>query len=65
MAVARVCNSFKKFILTCNHGFTRAIYTVSQRNVPLILCNNFDTHEQILTFFGRNVTDKVGNQKVL
>jgi len=26
---------------------------------------NFDTHEQILIFFGRNVTDKVGNQKML
>ena len=24
----------------------------------------FDTHEQILIFFGRNVTNKVGNQKV-
>jgi len=28
-------------------------------------CYNFDTHEQILTFFGRNVTVKVGNQKML
>jgi len=28
-------------------------------------CYNFDTHEPILIFFGRNVTDKVGNQKVL
>jgi len=26
-------------------------------------CYNFDTHEQILIFFGRNVTDKVGNQR--
>jgi len=26
-------------------------------------CYNFDTHEQI--FVGRNVTDKVGNQKML
>jgi len=26
-------------------------------------CYNFDTHEQILVFFGRNVTDKVGSQK--
>jgi len=25
----------------------------------------FDAHEWILTFFGRNVTDKVGNQKML
>jgi len=26
---------------------------------------NFDAHEWILIFFGRNVTDKVGNQKTL
>ena len=26
-------------------------------------CYNSDTHEWILIFFGRNVTDKVGNQK--
>ena len=26
-------------------------------------CYNIDTYEQILIFFGRNVTDKVGNQK--
>jgi len=26
---------------------------------------NFETHEHILIFFGRNVTDKVGNQKML
>jgi len=37
------------------------LYTVSQKNV----WNSFDTHEQILIFFGRNVTNKVGNQKVL
>jgi len=28
-------------------------------------CYNFNTHKQILIFFGRNVTDKVGNQKML
>ena len=37
-------------------------YTDSQ-NVPPLACYNFDTHEWILIFFGRNVTDKVGNQK--
>jgi len=26
---------------------------------------DFDAHEWILTFFGRNVNDKVGNQKTL
>jgi len=28
-------------------------------------CCNFDTHEWILMFFDRNVTNKVGNQKTL
>ena len=41
------------------------LYTVSQKNVPPMACYNFDTHEWILIFFGRNVTDKVGNQKTL
>jgi len=36
---------------------------MSQKNVPPLACYNCDTHEWILTFFGRNVTDKVGNQK--
>jgi len=40
-------------------------YTVSQKNVPPMACYNFDIHEQILIFFGRNVTDKVDNQKML
>ena len=35
------------------------------KNVPPLACYNFDTHERILIFFGRNVTDKVGNQKTL
>jgi len=26
-------------------------------------CYNFDTREQILIFFDRNVTDEVGNQR--
>jgi len=38
---------------------------VSQKNVPPLACYNFDTHKWILIFFGRNVTDKVGNQKTL
>jgi len=36
-----------------------------KKNVPPLACYNFDTHEWILIFFGRNVTDKVGNQKTL
>ena len=42
-----------------------ALYTVSQKNVPPLACYNFDAHEWILIFFGRNVTDKLGNQKTL
>jgi len=37
---------------------------VSQ-NAPPLACYNFDMCERILTFFGRNVTDKVGNQTTL
>ena len=33
------------------------------KNVPTLACYNFDASECILIFFGRNVTDKVGNQK--
>jgi len=35
------------------------------KNVPRMACYNFDTHEHILIFSGRNVTDKVSNQKML
>jgi len=35
------------------------------KNLPPLGCYNFDAHEWILIFFGRNVTDKVGNQKTL
>jgi len=36
-----------------------------KKNVPPLVCYNFDIREWILIFFGRNVTDKAGNQKVL
>jgi len=35
------------------------------KNVPPMACYNFDRLEQILIFFGRSVTDKVGSQKML
>jgi len=35
------------------------------KNFPPLACYNFDAHEWMLIFFGRNVTDKVGNQKTL
>ena len=39
------------------------IYTVVSKNVPLLDSYNFETWERILIFFGRNVTDKVSNQR--
>jgi len=36
---------------------------VSQKTSHRWHCYNFDAIEWILAFFGRNVTDKVGNQK--
>jgi len=39
-------------------------YTVP-KNVTPLACYNFDTRERILICFGRNVTDKVSNQKTL
>ena len=35
------------------------------QNVPPLACYNFDTREWILIFFGRNVTNTVGNQRTL
>jgi len=35
------------------------------KNVPPLACYNFDPHEWILIFLGRNVTDEEGNQKTL
>jgi len=36
------------------------LHRVSKNVAPLACCI-FDTHERILIFFGRNVTDKVAN----
>jgi len=42
----------------------RDIYTHRvPKNAPPLACYNFDAHEWILTFVGRNVTDKIGTQK--
>jgi len=43
---------------------SQKLYTVSQK-APRLACYNFDTFERIFIFFGRNVTDKVSNQKTL
>jgi len=40
------------------------IHRVS-KNVPPLACYNFGACEWILKIFGRNVADKVGNQKTL
>ena len=44
--------------------FNIVLYRVSKNVLPLA-CYNFDTCEQILIFFRRNITDKVSNQKML
>jgi len=41
------------------------INTLCLKNVPPLVCYNFDMCERILTFFGRYVTDKASNQKTL
>jgi len=46
-------------------GSTVTLYTVSRKNVAPLACYNFDANEWILILFGRNVTDKVDNQKCL
>jgi len=40
-------------------------YTVCQKNVPPLVCYNFDIRERILIFFGIAITDKVSSQKAL
>ena len=52
--------------VSCHCRRTQPIlYTVFQKNAPPLACYIFDAHEWILIFFGRNVTNKVGNQKTL
>jgi len=43
------------------------ICIVSEKNVTTLTCYKFDVwyvNKSILTIFGRNVTDKVGNEKM-
>ena len=53
----------------CQHHDTRLRqthnYTVSQKNVPPLACYNFWHTRMDFDFFGRNVTDKIDNQKTL
>jgi len=46
-------------------GLCHAFLHRVSKNAPLLACYNFDTHEWILIFFGRNITNKVSNQKTL
>jgi len=48
--------------LSWKKGCKMDVHRVSKKNVPHLACYNFDAHEWILIFFGRIVTDKVGNQ---
>ena len=65
IAHTSTCLSTYGYVLTGSLVFTRAPSTPCLKNVPPLACYNFDAHEWILIFFGRNVTDKVGNQKTL
>jgi len=56
---ACVCVSVR----TINFELNDLWITLCLKNVPPLACYNFDTRERILIFFGRNVTDKVSNQK--
>jgi len=68
-------DSWKPFVLrathttACNSNHIHTLHANStpclRKNVPPLACYNFDAREWILIFFGRNVTDKVGNQKTL
>jgi len=40
-------------------------YTMSQKTSPMVLVYNSRKHYQIFIIFGRNITEKVGNRKML
>ena len=47
--------------LTCSVSI---IYAVSQKKFTRPACYNFDMHEPMLIIFGKNVTEKVCNEKI-
>ena len=53
------------WVTVCNTVYFLVYIHRVSKNVPPLACYNFDAHECILIFFGRNVTDKVSNQKTL
>jgi len=60
--VAKRLNRSSWFLAT---ALSQRTTTPCLKNVPPLAGYNFDAHEWILILFGRNVTDKVGNQKTL
>ena len=64
-----VCSSVSKHLLKAiwydTIRYDTMDYTPCLKKRPTLACYNFDTHEWILIFFGRKVTDKVDNQKTL
>jgi len=41
----------------------RALYTLRLKNVPPATCHNLHIYDPIMIIFGRDVTDKVSNQR--
>jgi len=45
-----------------HHDACSVMFTVSQKNVPPLVCYNLDIHCSITIIIGRLITEKVGNQ---
>jgi len=62
-------NAMKGAFISARQNRTKwhelTVHTSSLKKRPPLACYNFDTCERTLAFFGRNVTDKVSNQKTL
>ena len=50
---------------TFNFAVCPFFYTVSQKNIPDVFSYNSRKHCRIFIIFGRNITEKVCNQKML
>ena len=48
---------FFSYGIKLTNGTGLLIYAVPPKNVPPLVCYNFDTCERILIFFGRNITN--------
>jgi len=58
-------NMYCRKTFSCSTNKRGRCTTPCLKNVLTLACYNFDTRERMLIFFGRNVTDKVSNQKTL